>query len=224
MNSTLPKIDEKQFRKKSIDELQHMFMDRIHKQNLKLIEGIEYLINEDFHNFEENLNYVIKTKTEVEIKKAFESKLWKKRSVFAKVDRLKIFGKINDIKNIGEFMANRLLLYKAVLPDEKFKLRVASILRFLKDISDDIAEAVLNIGPDLERAYKISEQVKDIRRQMRSEEWLLLQRLYNYSMDYLSRTFLYLKEMIEDIMMMADHIKGFAEYIQFLATKYLIFK
>ena len=33
-----------------------------------------------------------------------------------------------------------------------------------------------------------------------------------------------LKELIEGIMMLADHIKKFAEYIQFLATKYFYFK
>ena len=58
---------------------------------------------------------------------------------------------------------------------------------------------------------------------MRKEEWQLINRLYNYDMDYLSRTFIYFKELIEDIMMLADHIKTFAESIQFLATKYLIF-
>ncbi|HDZ18170.1 MAG TPA: hypothetical protein ENH75_07770 [archaeon] len=216
--------DEKQLHKKSIDELTHMFMDRIHEQTLKIIEGIEYLIDENFVEFENNLNYVIETKVEVEIKKSFEAKLWKKRSVFAKADRLKIFGKINDMKNIGEFIAHRLLLYKAVLPDEKFKLRVSGILKSLKSISNFIADAVKFIGTDLEKAHDVCEQIKDERRRMRNEEWILLNRLYNYSMDYLSRTFLYLKEMIEDIMMLADHIKDFAEYIQFLATKYLIFK
>jgi uncharacterized protein Yka (UPF0111/DUF47 family) len=200
--------DEKQLHKKSIDELTHMFMDRIHEQTLKIIEGIEYLIDENL----------------VEIKKSFEAKLWKKRSVFAKADRLKIFGKINDMKNIGEFIAHKLLLYKAVLPDEKFKLRISGILKSLKSISNFIADAVKFIGTDLEKAHDVCEQIKDERRRMRSEEWILLNRLYNYSMDYLSRTFLYLKEMVEDIMMLADHIKDFAEYIQFLATKYLIFK
>ena len=216
--------DEKQLHKKSIDELTHMFMDRIHEQTLKIIEGIEYLIDENFVEFENNLNYVIETKVEVEIKKSFEAKLWKKRSVFAKADRLKIFGKINDMKNIGEFIAHKLLLYKAVLPDEKFKLRISGILKSLKSISNFIADAVKFIGTDLEKAHDVCEQIKDERRRMRNEEWILLNRLYNYSMDYLSRTFLYLKEMIEDIMMLADHIKDFAEYIQFLATKYLIFK
>jgi hypothetical protein len=66
--------------------------------------------------------------------------------------------------------------------------------------------------------------VKEERRKMRKEEWELLKRLWNYDMDYLSRTFLYLKEFIEEIMLLADHIKNFAEYIQFLSTKYLIFK
>jgi len=215
---------EKELHKKSIDDLTHMFMDRIREQTLKIIEGIEHLIGENFAEFEKSLNYVIETKTEVEIKKNFEAKLWKKRSVFAKADRLKIFGKINDMKNIGEFIAHRLLLYKAVLPDEKFKLRVSGILKSLKSISNFIADAVKLIGTDLEKAHDVCEQIKDERRRMRSEEWILLERLYNYSMDYLSRTFLYLKEMIEDIMMLADHIKDFAEYIQFLATKYLIFK
>jgi len=58
---------------------------------------------------------------------------------------------------------------------------------------------------------------------MRKKEWKLITRLYNYEMDYLSRTFLYLKELIETIMMLADHIKNFSEYIQFLSIKYLIF-
>ena len=224
INSTLNIVHDKELSKKSPDELTKLFMDRIYQQNLRLIEGLEFLIDEDFENFEINLKYVIKTKTEVEIKKAFEAKLWKKRTVFAKADRLKVFGKINHIKNIGEFMANRLLLYKVVFPDEKFKLRMGSILKSLKNISSNLSEAIKLIGTDLVKAHDICEVVKDERRRMRKEEFELLRRLYNYSMDYLSRTFLYLKNMVEDIMMMADHIKNSAEYIQFLATKYLIFK
>ena len=46
---TKKKSDVKELDKKSIDELTHMFMDRIHKQTLKLIEGIENLIDEKSH-------------------------------------------------------------------------------------------------------------------------------------------------------------------------------
>ena len=217
-------FDEKELDKLSIDKLTRKFMQSIKEQNLKLIEGIEYLIKEDFENFNKNLNYVIESTAEVQIKKAFEKKLWKKRTVFAKADRLKIIGKINDIKNIGEFIANKMLLYKVVFPDEKFKLRIISINKSLKKILNGIAEAVKFIGTDLEKAHDLCEEIKEERRKMRNEEWELLRRLWNYEMDYLSRTFLYLKEFIGDIMMLADHIKNFAEYIQFLSTKYLIFK
>ena len=79
------------------------------------------------------------------------------------------------------------------------------------------------IGSDLRKAQDICEDIKEERRRMRKKEWQLINRLYNYDMDYLSRTFLFLKELIEGIMMLADHIKNFSEYIQFLATKYLIF-
>ncbi|MHA1147184.1 MAG: hypothetical protein ACTSR8_02965 [Promethearchaeota archaeon] len=220
----LNNIEESDLEKKTVDELTNLFMDQINQQNNILIDGIEHLVEGNLSKFEENLKIVIKTTTEVKIKKAFESRLWKKRTVFAKADRLKIFGKINDIKNIGEFMANRLLLYKVLLPDEKFKLRVTSILKSLRLICDKIAKAVKSIGTDLVKAHDICEEIKEERRKMRKEEWALLKRLYNYSMDYLSRTFLYLKNIIEDEMMMADHIKSFAEYIQFIATKYLIFR
>ncbi len=218
-------LEEKKLQKLSIDELTHLFMDSINEQNLKLIEGIEFLINEDFENFKNNLNYVIQTTTEVQIKKAFERKLFKsKKSSFTKADRLKTFAKINKIKNIGEFLANRLLLYRVVFPDDEFKLQIRNIIKSLKDISNNIVKAVKSIGSDLEKAHEISEEIKDERRGMRKEEWQLLNRLWIYDMDYLSRTFLYLKQFIENIMMLADHIKNFAEYIQFLSTKYLIFK
>ena len=221
----MKKIDENELKKLNIDELTHKFMDNIHKQNIMLIEGIEYLIEEDFDNLKKNLDIVIVSTTEVQIKKAFETKLYKsKKSSFTKADRLKLFAKINDLKNIGEFMANKMLLYKVVFPDEQFKLQIRSINESLKDISNKISDAVKSIGSDLEKSHEICEKVKEERRKMRREEWELLKRLWNYDMDYLSRTFLYLKEFIEDIMMMADHIKNFAEYIQFLTTKYLIFK
>ena len=221
----MKKIDENELKKLNIDELTHKFMDNIHKQNIMLIKGIEYLIEEDFDNFNKNLEYVIISTTEVQIKKAFEAKLYKsKKSSFTKAYRLKLFAKINDLKNIGEFMANKMLLYKVVFPDEKFKLQIRSINESLKNISNNISDAVKSIGSDLEKSHEICEKVKEERRKMRNEEWKLLKRLWNYDMDYLSRTFLYLKEFIEHIMMMADHIKNFAEYIQFLTTKYLIFK
>jgi predicted phosphate transport protein (TIGR00153 family) len=143
--------------------------------------------------------------------------------MFSKADRLKLFNKINDVKNIGEYLANRMFLYKVVFPDEEFKIQIQSILKSLRTISNDLSEAVKLIGTDLSKAHDICEKIKEERRKMRNEEWKLLSRLYNYDMDYLSRTFLYLKNLIEDIMMLADHIKDFSEYIQFLATKYLIF-
>jgi len=143
--------------------------------------------------------------------------------MFSKADRLKLFTKINDIKNIGEFLANKMLLYKVVFPDNEFKTQLINVLQSLKLISKGLTDAIKAIGSDLSKAHDICEHVKDERRKMRKEEWGLLNRLYNYDMDYLSRTFLYLKELVEDIMMLADHIKSFSEYIQFLATKYLIF-
>ena len=219
----MKEIDEKDLKKRDIDDLTHLFMDNINEQNLKLIEGIEYLIEENFTNFEDNMNYVIETNTEVQIKKTFESKIFKSKLMFSKADRLKLFTKINDIKNIGEFLANKMLLYRAVFPDQKFKTRILTILKSLKIISNNLSEAVKSIGSDLSKAHDICEEIKEERRKMRNEEWQLLKRLYNYDMDYLSRTFLYLKELIESIMILADHIKNFSEYIQFLATKYLIF-
>ena len=220
----MKEISDKELKKLSIDELTHLFVDNINEQNLKLIEGIEFLLEEDFENFTQNLNYVIETNTEVRIKKAFESKIFKSKLMFSKADRLKLFTKINDIKNIGEFSANKMLLYRVVFPDEEFKLQILKILKSLKLISNLLTDAIKFIGSDLTKAHDICENIKDERRRMRKEEWELLNRLYNYDMDYLSRTFLYLKELIEDIMMLADHIKSFSEYIQFLAIKYLIFE
>lgn len=216
-------LSEKELNKLSIDELTRLFIDNINEQNLQLISGIESLVEEDFDTFKKKLNYVIKTTTEVQIKKAFENKIFKSKLMFSKADRLKVFGKINDIKNIGEFMANRLLLYRAIFPDEEFKLNILSILKSLRMISLNLSKAIKQIGSDLRDSYNICEDIKEERRKMRKEEWKLLNRLYNYDMDYLSRTFLYLKNLIEDIMMLADHIKSFSEYIQFLGTKYLIF-
>ena len=216
-------IDEKELNKLSIDKLTHLFMDVINEQNLKLIEGIEFLVEENFDSFKKNLHYVIDTNTEVKIKKRFESKIFKSKLMFSKADRLKLFNRINEIKNIGEFIANKMLLYKAVFPDENFKLQIQSVLKSLKIISNEVSDAVKSIGTDLSKAYDICEEVKEVRRKMRIEEFQLLNRLYNYDMDYLSRTFLYLKELIENIMMLADHLKNFAEYIQFLGTKYLVF-
>lgn len=218
-------LDEKTLKKKNVDELTIMFMDDINNQNLKLIEGIEYLIEEDYDNFRNNLNYVIETTAEVRIKKAFEEKLFKsKKAAFTKADRLKLFGKINDIKNIGEFLANKMLLYRVVFPDEKFKLRTSGILKSLRRISTDISDAVKVIGSDLNHAHEICEKIKEERREMRNEEWALLNRLWDYDVDYIGRTWYYLKELIEGIMMLADHIKNFSEFIQFLSIKFLIFK
>jgi uncharacterized protein Yka (UPF0111/DUF47 family) len=215
--------DKEKLEKLNIDELTHLFMDIIQEQTSVLIEGIGYLLDENFESFNKNLNHVIETKTEVTVKKKFESKIFKSKLMFSKADRLKIFSKINDIKNIGEFLANKMLLYKVVFPDEEFKNQLEEINQSLKIISDKISDAVKYIGSDLTEAHDICEEVKEERRKMRRKEFALLKRLWAYDMDFLSRTFLYIKELIEGIMMLADHIKDFAEYIQFLSTKYLIF-
>jgi uncharacterized protein Yka (UPF0111/DUF47 family) len=126
--------NEEELKKLSIDELTIVFMDVINEQNIRLIEGIEYLVNEDFTNFETNLKYVIDTNTEIQIKKKFESKIFKSKLMFSKADRLELFDKINDIKNIGELSANKMLLYKVVFPDERFKNLILNILKSLMTI------------------------------------------------------------------------------------------
>ncbi|MCJ7650726.1 MAG: hypothetical protein MUP85_19115 [Candidatus Lokiarchaeota archaeon] len=216
--------EKEELKKKSIDELTRLFMDIINEQNLVLIEGIENLIEENYDQFIMNMNHVIDTTTEVQVKKVFESKIFTSKLMFSKADRLKLFNKINDIKNIGEFIANRMLVYHIIFPDNEFKLRLSRILDSLKLISTDLSTAVKSIGTDLNKAHDICEEIKEERRKMRKIEFQLIHRLYHYDMDYLSRTFLYLKDMVEDIMMLADHIKTFSEYIQFLAIKYLIFR
>ncbi|MHA1729011.1 MAG: hypothetical protein ACTSWY_09790 [Promethearchaeota archaeon] len=221
----MSKYNEEVLKKKGIDELTHLFMDEIKEQNLKLIEGIEFLIEEDFDNFRKNLNYIIDAKTEIQIKKSFEHQLFKsKKSSFTKADRLKLFSRINEIKNIGEYLAHKMLLYKVVFPDKDFKLKIRNINESLKIISKNISDAVKSVGSDLKKAHNLSEFVKEERRKMREEEWSLLTKLWNYDVDYIGRTWYFLKELIEGIMMLADHIKNFAEYIQFLSTKYLIFQ
>ena len=217
-------LNEEELKKKTIDELTRLFIDLINQQSIHLIEGIEALVKNDHTKFRKNMENVKKTSSEIQVKKVFESKIFKSKLMFSKADRLKLFSKINDIKNIGEFLAHRMLLYRVVFPDNEFKLQLSNVLKSLKMISNYLTNAVKSIGVDLERAYDICEDIKEERRKMRIEEWELLNRLYNYDMDYISRTFLYLKNMIEDIMMLADHIKDFSEYIQFLSTKYLIFK
>lgn len=144
--------------------------------------------------------------------------------MFSKADRLKILKRINDIKNLGEVLASKLLVYRVLFPDEQFKLQMKVILKSLKTMANNLTEAVKLIGTDLTKAHEVCEEVKEERRSMRKDERALLNRLWNYEMDYLSRTFLYLKEIIESIMNLGEHMKNFAEYIQFLATKYLIFK
>ena len=128
-----------------------------------------------------------------------------------------------EIKNIGEHLAHKMLLYKAIFPDDEFKTQIIRINKSLKEISNKISDAVKYIGSDLEESYNFCENVKEERRRMRKGEWTLLDRLWNYDVDYIGRTWYYLKELIEGIILLADHIKNFAEYIQFISTKYLIY-
>jgi predicted phosphate transport protein (TIGR00153 family) len=220
----MKEITEKELKKLSIDELTRLFGDTINEQNLKLVEGIEFLVEEKFNDFTKNLNSVIETSKEVQIKKTFEAKIFKSKLIFSKGDRIQLFNKINDLKNIGESFAHKMLLYKVIFPDDEFKSQLITVLKSLRSISNGLTEAIKTIGSDLSKAHDICEDVKDERREMRKEEWQILNRLYNYEMDYLSITFLYLKELVEEITMLADHIKNFSEYIQFLVTKYLIFE
>ncbi|KKN45336.1 hypothetical protein LCGC14_0684170, partial [marine sediment metagenome] len=87
----MKEVEEKELNKLSIDSLTHLYMDTIHEQNIKLIEGIEFLVEENFEEFQNNLNYVIKSDSEVRIKKKFESKIFKSKLMFSKADRLKLF-------------------------------------------------------------------------------------------------------------------------------------
>ncbi len=90
-------VEDKKLAKLSIDELTRLFSENINEQTLRLIEGIEFLVDENFEKFMENMKYVIKTNTEVQVKKTFESKIFKSKLMFSKADRLKLFNKINDI-------------------------------------------------------------------------------------------------------------------------------
>ena len=88
-------FNEKKLQKLSVDELTILFMVDINEQNLKFIEGIDFLINEDFDSYKKNLHFIIEAR-EIIIKKTFESKIFKsKKSSFTKADRLKLFDRIS---------------------------------------------------------------------------------------------------------------------------------
>ncbi|MCP4764428.1 MAG: DUF47 family protein [archaeon] len=221
----MSKYDEKSLEKKSIDELTILFTKEILESNLKLVDAINFLLEDNFESYNKNLQFIIEAKTEILIKKTFESKIFKaKKSSFSKADRLKTISRINDMKQIGEYFAHKLLLYKVSFPDKEFKRNIKGINTSLKEISIKITDAVELIGSDLKEAHKIAGDIKEIRRKMREEEFQLLKNLWNYEVDYIGRTWYYLKELIEGIMMLADHINKIAEHIQFQTTKYIIFK
>jgi len=199
-------------------------MNKTTKQNMKIIRAIDHLIIENFEEFEKDLKYVIETKKEEEIKRAFESKIWKSKMMFSKADRVLVFNRINKIRDFGEILARKMLLYRVVFPDEQFKNDIKEILELLKTVLLDLASAVKSIGKDLEYSYEVSQKIKNEHLKLRNKAWELLSKLYNYEMDFLSRTFLYLKDLIEGIVFLADEAENFAGYLQFLATKYLIFE
>ncbi|MCK4237988.1 MAG: DUF47 family protein [Candidatus Lokiarchaeota archaeon] len=217
-------MPKKELKKMKIDEITQYFMNKTTKQNMKLIRAIDHLIIEDFEEFEKDLKYVIDTKKEEEIKRAFESKIWKSKMMFSKADRVLVFNRINKIRDLGETLARRMLLYRVVFPDEQFKNDIKEILELLKTVLLDLASAVKSIGKDLEQSYEVSQKIKNEHLKLRNKAWELLSNLYNYEMDFLSRTFLYLKDLIEGIVFLADEAENFAGYLQFLATKYLIFE
>jgi len=199
-------------------------MNKTTKQNMKLIRAINHLIIENFEEFEKDLKYVIENKKEEEIKRVFESKIWKSKMMFSKADRVLVFNRINKIRDLGEILARKMLLYRVVFPDEQFKNDIKEILELLKTVLLDLASAVKSIGKDLEYSYEVSQKIKNEHLKLRNKAWELLGNLYNYEMDFLSRTFLYLKDLIEGIVFLADEAENFAGYLQFLATKYLIFE
>jgi len=217
-------LPKKELKKMKIDEITQYFMNKTTKQNMKLIRAIGHLIIEDFEEFEKDLKYVIETKKEEEIKRAFESKIWKSKMMFSKADRVLVFNRINKIRDLGETLARRMLLYRVVFPDEQFKNDIKEILELLKTVLLDLASAVKSIGKDLEHSYEVSQKIKNEHLKLRNKAWELLSKLYNYEMDFLSRTFLYLKDLIEGLVFLADEAENFAGYLQFLATKYLIFE
>jgi hypothetical protein len=83
----------------NIDELTHLFVDNINEQNLKIIGGVEFLIDEKFDNFTQNLKYVIETNTKVKIKKSFETKIFKSKLIrFSEKIRLRFKIQTNAFK------------------------------------------------------------------------------------------------------------------------------
>lgn len=207
-----------------IDELTILFMNRTTKQNMKLIRGIEFLIEMDFENFDTDLNYVIENKQEEEIRRAFESRIWKSKLMFSKADRVLVFNRINRIRDLGEILARKMLIYKVVMPDLDFQNRMKDILNSLKIVLLDLSTAVKSIGKDLDKSYELSQKIKMEHVELRNKEWELMKKLYSYDMDFISRTFIYIKNTIEGIVAIADDAEDFAEYLQFLASKFLIFE
>lgn len=109
-------------------------MNKTTKQNMKLIRAFNHLIIENFEEFEKDLKYVIENKKEEEIKRVFESKIWKSKMMFSKADRVLVFNRINKIRDLGEILARKTLLYRVIFPDEKFKNDIKVILDLLKTL------------------------------------------------------------------------------------------
>ena len=153
------------------------------------------------------------------IKEVIATKLFREKTTFqfTKSDRYNIVLKVDDVINQADIIAHKIQLYELKIPSLLIP-SLKELVKFTCQAIKDLQITIMELRQNFTKAIDKAAIVEDDRRTARHICWDLLKTLYHIPSDPI--TLLLTRELILDLMTLADKAERLSDFIELLAIRY----
>ncbi|MCP4763196.1 MAG: DUF47 family protein [archaeon] len=139
--------------------------------------------------------------------------------VFSRPDRLKMVNQMDDVADKAETIVRRLQMYKPN-PQKELIEGINWMGKKIGIIGSKLKELIIAVFNDFNKAKPFITEINDLRREIRSKEYELLNILFKVKPDYAD--FVFFEDMITNLTKVANNAEDFSDDIYGLICKYTL--
>ncbi|MHA1317404.1 MAG: DUF47 domain-containing protein [Candidatus Heimdallarchaeaceae archaeon] len=209
-------------KKKKKPKLQELFIENclfVEEAFYSMEKAIGSYLNRDFDQAIEKTNETIEIeKKQDRSREEIISRLFSRETmVFSRSDRLSIVESLDRIADKIEIALKNLIIHRCDISPE-LKEGIIKITKLNSKIGKEVKELVIAIFEDFSKGKEHVEEITNLRREVRSIHWDLLEKNYSVKQDF--KDFNLQETLIKNLGKVADRAEEFADQIYNLLCKY----
>ena len=209
-------------KKKKKPKLQELFVENclfVEEAFYSMEKAIEAYLDGDFDQAIEKTNETIEIeKKQDRSREEIIGRLFSRETmVFSRSDRLSIIESLDRIADKIEIALKNLIIHRCDISSE-LKEGIIKITKLNSKIGKEVKELVIAIFEDFSKGKEHVDEITNLRREVRTIHWALLEKNYSVNQDY--KDFNLQETLIKNLGKVADRAEEFADQIYNLLCKY----